>query len=117
MIGNSSMKPRKFLAPLLAIAALCAAYCLATGGISTLLMTTMDSAAQAHGGGHGGGGHGGGGHGGGGHWGGHGGYWGGHGGYGGYGYGRGRFWHGRWWGYGVGPCWRWTPAGWVWICW
>jgi hypothetical protein len=26
------------------------------------------------------------------------------------------FWHGRWWGPGIGPCWRWTPLGWIWIC-
>ncbi len=23
---------------------------------------------------------------------------------------------GRWYGYGVGACWRWTPGGYVWIC-
>jgi hypothetical protein len=28
----------------------------------------------------------------------------------------GHFWRGRWWGYGVGSCWRWTPAGYIWIC-
>src|SRR5262245_20261602 len=28
----------------------------------------------------------------------------------------GRWWHGRWWGYGVGSCWRLTPAGYIWIC-
>ena len=65
--------------------------------------------AMARGGGHGGG-HGGwhGGHAG--HWSGHGAHWGGH--------SHGRYWHGgRWWsGYGVGPCWRSTPAGWIWIC-
>jgi hypothetical protein len=27
-----------------------------------------------------------------------------------------RFWHGRWYAYGVGPCWRLTPAGYVWVC-
>jgi hypothetical protein len=27
-----------------------------------------------------------------------------------------RFWHGRWYDYGVGPCWRWTPGGYVWVC-
>ena len=27
-----------------------------------------------------------------------------------------RFWRGRWWNYGVGPCWRITPAGYIWIC-
>jgi hypothetical protein len=26
------------------------------------------------------------------------------------------FWHGHWWWPGVGPCWRWTPWGWIWIC-
>jgi hypothetical protein len=73
-------------------------------------------AMAAHGGGHGGGhagGHGGGhagGHGG-GHAGGRGAHWAG-------GHSHGRYWHGgRWWsGYGVGPCWRSTPAGWIWIC-
>ena len=30
--------------------------------------------------------------------------------------GRGRFWHGHWYGYGVGSCWRSTPAGYIWIC-
>ena len=28
----------------------------------------------------------------------------------------GRHWGGRWWPYGVGSCWRWTPIGFVWIC-
>jgi hypothetical protein len=28
----------------------------------------------------------------------------------------GHWWHGRYWGYGVGSCWRWTPAGYIWIC-
>src|SRR4029078_6494672 len=32
------------------------------------------------------------------------------------GYRGGRWYAGRWWGYGVGTCWRWTPAGYVWIC-
>lgn len=27
-----------------------------------------------------------------------------------------RFGRGRWWNYGVGPCWRITPAGYIWIC-
>jgi hypothetical protein len=27
-----------------------------------------------------------------------------------------RFWHGRWYAYGVGPCWRLTPGGYVWVC-
>ncbi len=67
--------------------------------------------AHPHGGPHGGPHFGGGGHphfgGGGGH-----GFRGGGGGHGG------RFWHGRYWGYGVGPCWRWNPfmGGWVWVC-
>jgi hypothetical protein len=37
----------------------------------------------------------------------HGGVW--------YGTGR-RFWRGRWYAYGVGPCWRPSPIGFVWIC-
>ena len=32
------------------------------------------------------------------------------------GYRGGRWYAGRWWGYGVGTCWRLTPAGYVWIC-
>jgi len=38
--------------------------------------------------------------------------------YGGVYYGhRRRFWRGRWWAYGVGSCWRITPAGYyVWVC-
>ena len=32
------------------------------------------------------------------------------------GYRGGRWYGGRWWGYGVGTCWQWTPAGYVWIC-
>ena len=28
----------------------------------------------------------------------------------------GRWWRGRYYGYGVGSCWRWTPAGYIWIC-
>ena len=32
-------------------------------------------------------------------------------------YGTGRhWWNGRWYGYGVGPCWLWSPIGYVWIC-
>ncbi len=44
-------------------------------------------------------------------------YRGGYGGYGGYG-GRGRYWGGRWWGYGIGPCWRYNPfyGSYVWVC-
>src|SRR5882672_4424890 len=26
------------------------------------------------------------------------------------------FWHGRWYNPGIGPCWRWSPVGYVWIC-
>jgi hypothetical protein len=91
--------------------------------------TAAVSARGGGGGGHGGGGHGGGGHGGGGgamhsgggmhmngggmHMNGAGMRGGRH--VGGGGHGR-RFWHGRWWNYGVGSCWRWTPAGYIWIC-
>jgi hypothetical protein len=53
-------------------------------------VVTVAGMAVGHAGGHGGGGHGGG----------HGGH----------------FWHGHWWGYGSGPCWRWTPVGYIWIC-
>jgi hypothetical protein len=100
MIRNKQNRTRKFLTGCLALAALVGVYCLATVGVSGLLMTATDTAAQAAP--HGGHGHGGGWHGG------HGGGW--HGG------GRGRFWHGRWWGPGAGPCWRWTPVGYIWIC-
>lgn len=73
----------------------------------------IPASALARGGGHGGHGGGHGGHGGGFHGGGwHGGGWKG----GGWRHGHGRYWRGRWWGYGVGSCWRWTPAGWVWVC-
>jgi hypothetical protein len=80
---------------------------------SLLAFPTTEALAGHGGGGHGGGGHGGGFHGGGFHGGGfHGG------GRGGFRGGRGRYWGGRWYGYGVGPCWRWNPffGGWVWIC-
>jgi hypothetical protein len=30
--------------------------------------------------------------------------------------GRRHFYRGRWWDYGVGPCWRPTPRGYIWIC-
>jgi hypothetical protein len=30
--------------------------------------------------------------------------------------GRRHFYRGRWWDYGVGPCWRPTAAGYIWIC-
>jgi hypothetical protein len=59
-------------------------------------------------------------HGPGGHWSGHrGGNWSGQpGGHwrGGHWRGHGHWYGGRWWAYGVGSCWRWTPAGYVWIC-
>jgi hypothetical protein len=119
MTGNGESKVRRFLTGCLAAGALVGVYCFATIGISSLLMTATDISAQAKGG-HGGhhGGHGGhhGGHGG--HHGGHGGHHGGHGGHHGrHGGHHGRhFWHGHWWGYGEGPCWRWTPAGYVWTC-
>jgi hypothetical protein len=32
-----------------------------------------------------------------------------------YGSGR-RFWRGQWYAYGVGPCWRLSPIGYVWVC-
>ena len=32
-------------------------------------------------------------------------------------YGTGRhWWNGRWYAYGVGPCWLWSPIGYVWVC-
>jgi hypothetical protein len=106
--------------------------CMAVATVA-LLTAPIEAVANPHGG-HGGGGHGGGGfhggggggfHGGGGgfHGGGHGGggfYGGGHHGGGGYygGGGRGRYWGGRWYGYGIGPCWRWNPffGRWIWVC-
>jgi hypothetical protein len=27
-----------------------------------------------------------------------------------------RFWRGQWFAYGVGPCWAWSPIGYVWVC-
>jgi hypothetical protein len=75
----------------------------ATAVAACLVLPASAFARGGHGGGHGGGGgwkgasfHGGGWKGGGWH--------------------RGHFWRGRWWGYGVGSCWRWTPAGYVWVC-
>jgi len=96
MAGNEPTRARKLLTRCLAIAALLGVYCLATVGMMSLVTATTGTPAQAY-------------------------YRGGwRGGYrGGYyrgGWGRGRYWGGRWWGYGVGPCWRMTPAGWVWIC-
>jgi hypothetical protein len=105
MIGNKNSRASKLLTALMAGGALVGAYCVATAGISTLLMAATDGSAQAAPHGHGGNWHGGNWHGGG--W--HGGGW--HGGWHG-----GRYWHGRWWGPGVGPCWRWTPVGWIWVC-
>jgi len=96
MTGNGRSRARKFSTGLLASGALFGAYCVATVGESALLMTVTDISAQARGNGHGGHGHWGGGH------------------WRGGGWGRGRYWHGHWW--GTGPCWRWTPIGWVWIC-
>ena len=86
---------------------------LALGSLS--LTTDAFARGAGHGGGHGGGrvahfgGHGPGGHFVGGHRGGGRVFAGGH--------GR-RFWHGRWWGYGIGPCWKWSDAygEYVWVC-
>jgi hypothetical protein len=108
------------LAKLLALCVGAGACCVVTAGASALMIAATDISAQARGGGHGGGGHGGGGHAGVGHGG------GGHG--GGYafhedqgssnfaGAGRVYFWHGHRWRYGVGYCWRRTPAEYIWIC-
>lgn len=63
MTGQRQRKARRFLPAVLAMGTLFGAYCLATVGVSGLLMTVTDTAAQARG--HGGGGHHGGGHGGG----------------------------------------------------
>ena len=110
MTKNGQSRARKFLTSLLATGALFAVYCLATVGVSSLMMTATDTSAQARGGGHHGGGHHGGGHHGGGH---HGGghHGGGH--HGGHGAHHGHFFHGH--------------AGWVhghryswgggWYCW
>jgi len=27
-----------------------------------------------------------------------------------------RFWRGQWFAYGMGPCWAWSPIGYVWVC-
>ena len=116
MTRNGSMRARKYVTRYMAVVVLFVIYCLATAGVSILMMSAADTSAQAKG--HGGGGHGGGGHGGGGHSSYHGGdHWGGgHATHLGGGRGRGHYWHGRWWGYGVGPCWRLSPGGWIWIC-
>jgi hypothetical protein len=110
MTGKEQSRARKFLTRCLATVALLGFYCLATVGVSSVLVTTTDTSAQARGGGPRGGGAGGGGPRGGGPRGGP---------RGGFGRGRGggrHFWHGRWWGYGVGPCWRLVGPIWVWIC-
>jgi hypothetical protein len=113
--ANEQRGGNETLGKLLAICMAAGAYCLVTAGASAVMMAATNISAQARGGGHGGGGHGGGGHGGGGHA-------GGHASHGGYGHGHfiggggEHFWHGHWWRYGVGPCWRWTPAGYIWIC-
>jgi len=121
MTGKEPSTARKFVTRCLATAALLGVYCLATIGVSSLLVTATDTTAQARGGGGGGGGGRGGGGGGprgGGPRG--GGFRGGgpRGGFvrGGRGGGGRHFWHGRWWGYGVGPCWRLVGPVWVWIC-
>jgi hypothetical protein len=77
--------------------------------VAALALPGVAMAGKGHGGHRGHGGHHGhwkGGHG---HW--HNKNWKGH-----WGHGQGRWWRGRWYAYGVGSCWRWTPAGWVWIC-
>ena len=104
MIGNGSGGARhKLLTRCLAVLALFGVYCLGAIGVSGLVMTTTSAPAQAARGGRGVGIRGGGIRGG--------GFRGGFRGRGG-----GRWWGGRWYGYG-GPCWQWTPAGWIWICW
>ena len=89
---------------------------IALAALAAGLVLGTPALAGGHGGGHGGGGHGGGGHGPGGHFGGGGPHFGGGGPH--FGGGRGgHFWHGRFWGYGIGPCWRLTPYGeYVWVC-
>jgi hypothetical protein len=103
---------------------------LAVALIATLVLPTTEALAWrggGRGGFHGGGFHRGGFHGGGyrGHYGGGRAIYRGRGAYVGRGYyggravyrGGGRYWHGRYWGYGVGPCWRATPyGGWTWVC-
>jgi hypothetical protein len=82
-------------------------------GETIMQNATEGTIKQTGHGGHGHGGHGhhghGHGHGGHGHW--NHGHWN-H----GHGHGHGRWWRGHWYGYGVGACWRWTPGGYVWIC-
>jgi hypothetical protein len=90
---------------------------IALAALAAGLVLGTPALAGGHGGGHGGGGHGGGGHGPGGHFGGGGPHFGGGGPHFGGGGRGGHFWHGRFWGYGIGPCWRLTPYGeYVWVC-
>ena len=51
MTRNGESRARKFLTSLLATGALFAVYCLATVGVSSLMMTATDMSAQARGGG------------------------------------------------------------------
>ena len=62
MTRNGSMRARKYVTRYMAVVVLLVIYCLATAGVSILMMSAADTSAQAKG--HGGGGHGGGGHGG-----------------------------------------------------
>jgi uncharacterized RmlC-like cupin family protein len=113
---NEQRRTRKTLGKLLALGVAAGAYGLATAGASGLIMAATDMSVQAKTSGHSSGGHASGGRVTGGH------ARVGHGAadvHGGVhvaGRGRGHFWHGRWYGYGVGPCWRWTPTGYIWIC-
>ena len=125
--------------PVLSAPARAAVTMLHTGLDPELVKPESEIVRVGRGGGRGGGGRGGGGRGGGGrHYGGGGRHYGGGGGrrnygyrgggrnyghrnyghrnYGYRGYRGGRWYGGRWWGYGVGTCWQWTPAGYVWIC-
>lgn len=47
MTGNGQSRARKFLTRFLAAAALVAVYTLATAGVTSVIMTTTDSSAQA----------------------------------------------------------------------
>jgi hypothetical protein len=97
MTGNGSGGThRKFLTRCLAVLALFGVYFLGAIGVSGFVISTASTSAQARGG-----------RGPGGRSGFRGGAFRGRGG--------GRWWGGRWYGYG-GPCWRWTPVGWIWIC-
>jgi len=101
MTRNGSGGTRhKLLTRCLAVLALFGVYCLGAIGVSGLVMSTTSTPAQARarggvvrsGGIRSGGFRG-----------------------GFRGRGGGRWWGGSWYGYG-GPCWRWTPVGWVWTC-